>query len=1013
MKTKIYYVLFILQLAVILILAGGQKLNSTAAEHFDFKFKKIISGGNPGGFAKKPDLIDASETVSVTIGDIARKARAANSNSSTSVSSSISISASTNSNSSISLSANGSVQDDYSRLRNALINNKTEEARLIIKNCPGVKKGGSETKGPLLIEYLEVRDADKQIMELLLENGADINESWRGYYPLFLALTRGRCDIAEMLIKRGADINIKDAAENSLLHIVMRACEDVRVVDFFYKYKFDFNVKNIYGQTPLLLMILNNKTAALKYFIDKGADINAAVSDNSTPLEVAILRGYETAAIYLVEKGADIKFKNEYGLTPLHKAAQYGLTDLTAVLLSNNADCNSSTKYGSTPLFFAADSGSLPLVELLIKAGANLNARDSSNATPLMSAINSGKFEIADYLATKYPSTLSVLNINEKNKLLIASVEKGNVEFIEKMIENGAKINAAESSGNKAIHLAVIRANMQTIAALIKFGADINSRNSMGRTALHFAAEAGNQQIIDFLKQSGADFFLSDKSGLTPDAIINQKLKERLVKFEEITSCTDETAFIDGPDKIKLWRSLSFKTYPKLHQAAILKSPDILLWLIQNGADCNVRDNNNKTAIEIAMDNYDLESFDVLIENSAEININSKIFANFILFLIEKGHQNYFFDKIVPARPAAVNTIVNFFDVKHHWYQFPLINYAVLTKDIELLKKLIALDADCNDFSSSYASTMYFAINEIIKIFTNLDGRPDGSFKKPLNIFDDAVGESTKNKISNALWELEDIKKLTTIVNLLAEKGAKINCASTDKIFDLISKSFDFENRQLTEIIFNNLADVNLEFKNLYIFPKKSANEFIYTPLTLAIVENLPSTVKILIKNGADLQSFKNQDKAKFSSYYNKKKIYNPLELSIIELNFNITDILIEGGAKISDDKNENPFHFIVESICDSSFRKIFENGVIETKKLDDIIKHFIDKGYDIKAKNKDGQTPLEIISDWDIACAVVNQRYTIAKGLSREKLHLRYMQIYNSLNEIKSASINAFKKYQ
>ena len=761
-------------------------------------------------------------------------------------------------------------------------------------------------------------------------------------------------------------------------------------------------------------MILNNKTAALKYFIDKGADINAAVSINSTPLEAAIFRGYETAAIYLVDKGADVKLKNEYGLTPLHKAAQYGLTDLTAVLLSNNADCNSSTKYGSTPLFFAVDRGSLPSVELLIKAGANLNVRDSSNTTPLMSAIISGKFEIADFFMTKYPSTLSVLNINEKNKLLIASAEKGNVEFIEKMIKNGAEINAAGTSGNTALHLAVIRANIQTINALIKSGADVNSRNNMGRTALHFAAEAGNQQIMAVLKQSGADFLLSDKSGLTPDAIINKKLRERIVKFEEITSCTDETAFIDGLDKIKSWRSLSFKTYPKLHQAAILKSPDILLWLIQNGADCNAKDNNNKTAIEIAMDNYDLESFDILLANSAEININSKFLASFIMFLIKKDHQDYFFDKIVPACPAAVNTVVNFVDVKNHWYEFSLINYAVLTKDIELLKKLIAFGADCNDLSSSNATPMYFAINEIIKIFTNQDERPGGSLKKPLNIFDDAAAESTKYKISDALWEREDIKKLMIIVNLLAEKGAKINCASIDKIFDLILKSFDIKKQQLIDIIFNNLADVNLNFKNLFIHPKKTTNEFIFTPLTLAIVENLPSTVKILIKNGADLQSFKNPDKTKFSSYDNKEKIYNPLELSIIELNFNITDILIEGGAKISDDKNENPFHFIVESICDSSFRKIFKNAVVETGKFDKILKHFIDKGYDIKAKNEAGQTPFEIISGWDIACAVVNQRYTtISEGLSREEQHLKYIQLYNSLNEIKSAAINAFKKYQ
>ena len=235
MKTKIYYILLILQCAIILIFAGGKILKSTAAEPFDYKFKKDISGRYFGGFVKKPFYINASETVSVTISDLARKARAAGADA----------------------GVGAGEQDYYNSLRNALINNKTDEARLIIKKYTDIKKSGGEANKPLLHQYLEVRDADKNIIELLLETGADINENWRGYYPLFLALIHGRCDIAETLIKRGADINIKDAAENSLIHIVMRECEDTRAVDFFYKNKFDFNVKNKYGETPLFLMILN------------------------------------------------------------------------------------------------------------------------------------------------------------------------------------------------------------------------------------------------------------------------------------------------------------------------------------------------------------------------------------------------------------------------------------------------------------------------------------------------------------------------------------------------------------------------------------------------------------------------------------------------------------------------------------------------------------------------------------------------------------------------------------
>lgn len=994
MKTKIYYILLILQFAVILIFAGGINFKSTAAESFIYQIKKIAYGRNLGGFAKKPILIDAGETAAVTIEDLARKARAAGAN------------AGANAN------ANGG-QYDYDSLRKALINNKTDEALLIIKKCPDIKKTGSEANKPLLHQYLEVRNADKEIIELLLENGADINEIWRGSYPLLLALTRGRFDIAEILIKRGADTSIKDAADNSLIHLVMRECEDGRAVDFFYENIFDFNVKNKYGETPLFLMILNNKTAAMKYFIEKGADIKAAESNNSTPLETAISRGYETAAICLVEKGADIKFKNENGLTPLHKAAQYGLTDLMSVLISKKADCDAATKYGSTPLFFAAERGTLPAVELLIKAGANLNARDSSNTTPLMNAVFSDRFEIADYLITKYPSTLSALNINEKNKLLLVSAEKGNARIIEKLIKNGTDINAAETSGNTALHLAVIRANLEVAKALLKFGADVNRRNNMGRTALHFAAEAGKQEMIEILKRQGADFFISDKAGLTPDAIINKKLKERIAKFEEITSCTGEIVLTDYQNKLKTWHSLWFKTYPRLHQAAILKSPDILQWLINNGADCNAKDENNKTAIEIVMDNYDLESFDILFSKSAEINVNSKFLSKFIMFLITKGHRDYFFYKIVPACPAVINTVVNYTDVKNYWYEFSLVNYSILTKDIELLKKLIALGAECNDVSSSDATPMYFAINEIIKIFNNPDGNSRSNLKRNLNFFEEAAAENAKNIISDIFWEREDIQKLTAIIDLLAEKGAKINCASKDKIFDLIIKAFDFENQKLIELIFNNLADVNLEFEKTFLLPKKTEKKFRYIPLNLAIVDNLPSTVKILIKNGADLNLTKGPDKSKFPNYYVNDKFLNPLELSIAELNFNIADILIAGGAKFSDDLNENPFHFIVENICNNSVKKILKGGVIETGKLNTILKHLIDKGIDIKAKNKSGQTPLETISDWDIACAAVNESYSIAEGLQREELHLKYMRIYNSLNEIKSAAIKSFKKYQ
>lgn len=979
MRPKKYYIWLILQLSIILIFEAGINLKPSAAESFLDKIKKDVSGRNLGGFVKKPVFIDAGETVDVNIGDMNQKTVAA--------------------------IASAAGKSCYISLRSALINNQTEEARILIKKYSAFKKNEGEMQRPLLHEYLQVRDADKEIIELLLENGSDINETWHGFYPLLIALKRGRFDVAETLIQRGADTNIKDAGENSLIHIVMRDCEDTRAVDFFKKYKFDFNVKNKYGETPLFLMIINNKTAAMKYFIDKGADIQTPVRSNYTMLDAALSHCRETAAIYLVEKGADFKFKNEYGITPLHRAAQDGMTALMEILISKNAGCDPVSKNGSTPLFFAVARGSLPAVELLIKAGANINARDSSNTTPFMNAVFSNKSEIADFFMTKYPSTLSSLNINEKNRLLLAAAENGNIKIIEKLIENGADINAYGAYGNTALHLAVIRNNLAIINFLIKSGADINRRNSAWQTPLHLAAEAGNKELIALLKQHGAAFFLSDKAGLTPDAIIDKKLRERIAKFEEITSCTGEAVFIDAYNKIKTGHCLCFKTYPKLHQAAILRSPDILRWLIKNGADCNEKDKNNKTAIEIAMSNCDIESFDILFSNSAEINVNSRYLSHFILFLINNGRKDYFFDKIVPACPAALNAIVCYADNGNRWYEFPLISYLILKQDIELLKKVIALGADCNAASGSEGTPMYFAINEIFKKIdvSNCDSR--GSFKKPLNFFEDFPDQSFSGKIDADFWEREDIKKLTAIVDLMAEKGAKINCGREYEFSNFIIKTLNYENQKLIDMILENLTDINLELNGIYFYNKFLTDKFKHTPFNIAIVKNMPSAVKKMIKKGAELQILKNSDI--------QEKYFNPLELSIAELNFKVADILIESGAKFSDNKNENPFDFIVKSICGSSVKKILKGGAIETEELADILKRFIEQGYNINAKGPDGRTPLEALGDWDVACAAADESYSISKNLSREELHLKYMRIFNSLSAIKSSAMKAFKKYQ
>jgi len=55
---------------------------------------------------------------------------------------------------------------------------------------------------------------DVELMEMLIANGADVDErDVHGYTPLLLAIQEGHTDIAKVLITNGADVNTRAASD--------------------------------------------------------------------------------------------------------------------------------------------------------------------------------------------------------------------------------------------------------------------------------------------------------------------------------------------------------------------------------------------------------------------------------------------------------------------------------------------------------------------------------------------------------------------------------------------------------------------------------------------------------------------------------------------------------------------------------------------------------------------------------------------------------------------------------
>jgi uncharacterized protein len=193
--------------------------------------------------------------------------------------------------------------------------------------------------------FRAIKQGDAQKVEQLIETNlglANMKDS-QGMSPVVVATYYGQSKIAQLLIAKGAHLDIYEASMTGKIDVMKE-------------------------------MILKDKSA-----------VNSFSGDGFTALHLASFFGHQGIASYLIQRGADVNSvaRNAMKVMPLHSAVARNQVKISELLLTNGANVNARQEGGFSPLHAAAQSGNLQMAELLLNHGADVNAKTDKGKTPL------------------------------------------------------------------------------------------------------------------------------------------------------------------------------------------------------------------------------------------------------------------------------------------------------------------------------------------------------------------------------------------------------------------------------------------------------------------------------------------------------------------------------------------------------------------------------------------------------------------------------------------------------
>lgn len=497
---------------------------------------------------------------------------------------------------------------------------------------------------------------------------------------------------------------------------------------------YDVNATDIFGNTPLSHHLQQGRAHIVKALLAAGADSAKKNNGDKIPVEIAISTHQNelipnlltSAALEFVSQKQrryipswDTFSKQFYSL--LEYAALHNNTQAMQLLLKRGIDGDKVEQ----ALFICLENKNRAGVDLLLQQNFDCNAVDKKTVnTLLMTAIENLPDVVPLFLARE---DLDIMRENYNcNTALSFCIEVERLSLF-KQISKYAGINSVNSFGQTPLMLCVEENFLEGIEFLLKEKADVRLCDDRNRTALHYAAKNGFAEIMDillthirrcyptdevltllkaedkkgkspliyalsypqmlrkFIKQPGIDLHVRNKKGKNALQIAIEQVKAKSTKLLLGAQCaldhstvikvinkelSEEEYFnhVLGSDSASKNFEHCFDNYVKRPMNMINK---ILRLFVQQGLDIDMVDEDGKTLLITAIENYKTDVVRTLLQLGADahqVTLQGKQFLTIAQERYRLEDQNY---SALKNRPPDENN--PYADNKGLWYELELL----------------------------------------------------------------------------------------------------------------------------------------------------------------------------------------------------------------------------------------------------------------------------------------------------------------------------------------------------